>query len=480
MGARCRWPVVLLVVLMLGAAVPCGSAYQQLPPAVGDADLFAAALEQDGFAVQEGKLQMFPIIDLYNMGLAPSCFGNNPSTPYALFFVPPPPGWVAESEDPRDVATLDGKTLINYRLRHDEAIVMIGRTPPACSYFSYRSYLYDRFFPATGERRIVFASLGDTENLMTIRTSGTPDGQAGSPFDQATIIVITADQGIDQRVRAAAQAAGFPISVINTDVIPSSLVNMGLEKDADKFVTILRLAFFQDRQAGQAFMSNIPVRVFRLTPTESMPLDPYKTPALRVRGTGDMSEFDLLGALEDLRQAILARHGSAKATELGTSVWLYEGPDAIQRGINVIGENRDTTYLRSEDFTLPAGPNEFLIVYGVNHAATGKATYANFGVYGAAGLNGVGAVSNYEFAGTAEEYIPGNPAAKYLYVWKVSRSCDGGPSCLTVPWGVKAYGLDLGNPGFIAFRAYLEPATKVGPSWSEIVYDRVIKFSGAD
>ena len=479
MSARCRWPIVLVIV-MFGMAVPCGSAYQQLPTAVGDADLFVTALEQDGFAVQEGKLQMFPIIDLYNMGLAPSCFGNNPSTPYAVFFVPPPPGQAAVSDDPRDAATLDGKTLVNYRLGPDEAIVMVGRTPPACSYFSYRSYVYSQFFPTTGARRIVFASLGDPLNQMTIKTSGTPDGQEGSPFNQTTVIVVTADQGIDQRVRAAAQAAGFPISVINTDVIPSSLVNMGLEENADKFLILLRLAFFQDRQAGAAFMSSIPVKLFRLTPTNTTTLDPYEVPALRVRGTGDTSEFDLLGALEELRQAILAKHGAANATELATSVWLYEGFDAIQRGINVIGENRDTSYLRSEDFTLAADPDEFLIVYGVNHAATGKATYSNFGVFGAAGLNGVGAVSNFDFTGTAEEYIPGNPVAKDLYVWKVSRSCDGGANCLTIPWGVKAYGVDLDKPGFVAFRAYLEPQTKVGPSWSEIVYDRAIKFSGSD
>jgi hypothetical protein len=258
------------------------------------------------------------------------------------------------------------------------------------------------------------------------------------------------------------------------------LVNMGLEENADKFLVLLRLAFFQDRQAGQAFMSSIPVKLFRLTPTNATTLDPYDVPALRVRGTGDTSEFDLLGALEELRQAILAKNGAVNPTELTTSVWLYEGFDAIQRGINVIGENRDTSYLRTEDFTLAADPDEFLIVYGVNHAATGKATYSNFGVFGAAGLNGVGAVSNFDFAGTAEEYIPGNPAAKYLYVWKVSRSCDGGANCLTIPWGVKAYGVDLDKPGFVAFRAYLEPQTKVGPSWSEIVYDRVITFSGSD
>lgn len=44
-------------------------------------------------------------------------------------------------------------------------------------------------------------------------------------------------------------------------------------------------------------------------------------------------------------------------------------------------------------------------------------------------------------------------------------------------YGVKAYGVDLGQQTFVAFRAYLERETKVGPVWHELVFDRVIKFS---
>jgi hypothetical protein len=38
------------------------------------------------------------------------------------------------------------------------------------------------------------------------------------------------------------------------------------------------------------------------------------------------------------------------------------------------------------------------------------------------------------------------------------------------------YGIDLDQPLFIAWRLYLENATKTGPSYSEILYDRAIKF----
>ena len=122
-------------------------------------------------------------------------------------------------------------------------------------------------------------------------------------------------------------------------------------------------------------------------------------------------------------------------------------------------------------------PNEFLIVYGVNHAATGKAVYSNFGVYGSDILNGVGAVASQSLSGTAQDYIPGHPAAKYLYVWKVARRSQGDPRCLGVPWGIRAAGIDLDKECYGGFRAYVEKETKVGPFWSEILYDRTIKFS---
>ena len=133
-------------------------------------------------------------------------------------------------------------------------------------------------------------------------------------------------------------------------------------------------------------------------------------------------------------------------------------------------------FLRNPAITLGNDTNEFIIVYGVNHVATGKATYENFVLYGADVWNGVGMITDLDFNGTAEEYLPDNPNAKYLYVYKIARNCNGDPHCYEVPYGPGGYGIDLDQPLFIAWRIYLEKATKTGPSYSEIVYDRAIKF----
>jgi hypothetical protein len=243
--------------------------------------------------------------------------------------------------------------------------------------------------------------------------------------------------------------------------------------------------------------------IFRVTPNESVKLDPYKVPKQRVRGAGT-TEFDLMDDLEQLRDAILEKYSGLDARELPTSQWFPPGNDGFQKGINVYGPDNDACYLwtatqtlsaqlpwtdeyddfidtyypfvRDSEVTLGDSTNEFLIVYGVNHVATRKATYSNFGVYGAEGWNGVGAITNLDLNGTAQAYLPDNPNAKYLYVYKVARNCNGDPNCFVVPTGPEAYGIGLAQPLLIGWRLYLEKATKTGPSYSEIVYDRAIKF----
>ena len=132
--------------------------------------------------------------------------------------------------------------------------------------------------------------------------------------------------------------------------------------------------------------------------------------------------------------------------------------------------------MRYLQVTLSNGPNDFIIVYGVNHVATGKATNSNIGVFGADIYNGIGAISNLDFNGTADAYLPGNANAKYLYVYKITRHANGDSHSFEVPTGPGAYDIRLDQPLFIQWRSYLKAATKTGPSHSEILYDRTIKF----
>ena len=152
-----------------------------------------------------------------------------------------------------------------------------------------------------------------------INTEGTLNGSAGNPFNQTTVIVTTADRGIDQRIQAAALSAGYPSGIFNTQVLPSAILNMGLENSSDNFIMLIRPALFKDKQAGDNYLNNTPATVFRITPNESTKLDPYNYPELKVRGTGK-TEFDLMDDLEQLRNAILNKYNDLNATELPTSM----------------------------------------------------------------------------------------------------------------------------------------------------------------
>jgi hypothetical protein len=466
---------------------------------IGDVGAFRQALEMDGFTVQTGELGYYDFGKLFDAGVLPSAYGSNPATKYLSYFVPPAPGYKVGGVVAEISKTLGKSATLApfWNLGPDEAVVFVGRTPPECRYFSYDHYLMSRTYG--NETRWIFANLGDPVNNLVINTEGTPNGAAGNPFNQTTVIVATADRGINQRIRAAALSAGYSGDTFNTQVFPSSMLNMGSENNSDTFAIYIRPSLFKDEQAGNDYINNTPATVFRITPNEPSKLDPYNYPELRVRGTGK-TEFDLTDDLEDLRNAILQEYEGSNATELPTSQAVPVGIDAIQRGIDAIGPDNDACYLwtgnqtansptppfyntslyydflRNPPIMLGNDSNEFIIVYGVNHVPTGKATYSNFVVNGADGWNGVGAVHDADFNGTAEKYLPDNPNAKYLYAYKIARHCGGDSHCYELPYGVGSRGIDLDQPLFIFWRAYLEKATKTGPTYSEIVYDRAIKF----
>ncbi len=447
---------------------------------------FRALLGKDGFNVEEWE-DAFGNVDIAYLvckGLMPIGYGNNADAPYMVLRM--------EMEAPPPIGKI--KVPRPFQLRPDEAIVFIGRTPPPVAYFSYRSYLLDHVYEnALQEKEVkrVFTSLGDTLNNHTIKKIGL------DPFRRDVLIVMTADKGTDARVRAAARSAGIPSGLINTDIIPSSVVKMGIDKepihpyeppkDFDTFVFIHRIFINEGSQDEyDQYLSNPGARVFHLTQDpQTVKLDPLPMSTVLKRGTGS-TEVDLAPSLENLRQAILKSFPGYTATELTTSIWLNEWIDGIQRKENLLGENRDTSYLRSEAFTLKDSSDDFLIIYGINHEAWGKATYSNFSVYHDEKKLGIVGKHSRDLTGSAYDYLSKDPNAPYydpnapyLYAQKVARACSD-PNCLEIKLPQRVLPcnkVDLNQDLFVAFRAYVEPPTKVGPFWFELLYDRAIKFT---
>jgi hypothetical protein len=471
-----------VTILLAMLAVSC-TASQNTTGVTGDMNSFRSSLGNSGFTLKLAPFVHVDLVKLYEAGKLANAAGNNADAPYRGVFGAVPDN--IEIKDMNQLSNAQGQVenwlyttpgmIQGWQLNPDEAVVLVTKTPPECAYFSYCGFIFYKYYDKDQERKWVWTSYNDPLNNLTIKTSGTPNGAKGNPFNQDTIIIITADRATDQRIRSAAMSAGYPESIINTYVIPSSMVKMGIGPEYDTVVFGQRMALFTDEEAGEKYVNAVSAAI-RVIPNSKGELDPFPAPDLRVRGTGK-TEVDLQPALDELRQAILAKYSNLSANELQTSVWLPESYEAVQTETYVAGESRDTVYLRTDTLTLGDNPNEFAIAYGVNHAATGKATYANCNFYGEAGWNGVVGIYSTEFQGSAEEYLPGNPLAKYLYVCKFTRSCDSEKNCVEVPTGPNAHGVGLDEPAFIGFRAYMEPATKVGPAYTELLFDRVIKFS---
>jgi len=129
---------------------------------IGDVDAFKQALEKDGFTVQQGGTGFFDLIKLLDTGVLPSAYGNNPSTKYLTYFVPPAPGHQVDEMASKIAKTLGITMKLGpyWNLGPDEAVIFVGRTPPECRYFSYDLQLLSRAYG--NETRWIFGNLADT------------------------------------------------------------------------------------------------------------------------------------------------------------------------------------------------------------------------------------------------------------------------------------------------------------------------------
>lgn len=222
-------------------------------------------------------------------------------------------------------------------------MVYIFRTPPKVKYFSCITYLMRKWSSTAGAQKQIYGSLGNAINIESIYTAGTPYGALGDVFDQLTIVITTADSNIDAKVRQAARDAGYSEGIINTFVLPSQAVSMGVGETNDELSFLLRMALFDDPSQKDPYFASLQnAGVFRVTHFASMSLDPFPVPALRVHGVGS-NELSYMNDMEALKASIISRHPGHDFQMLDSKRWLENGFEGIQREIDVLGENRDTT-----------------------------------------------------------------------------------------------------------------------------------------
>ncbi len=449
-------PLVFALALGGGACASSGPGDDAAPPGAYDRRALVDALKGDlaaeGLVVDEGSFGIFHVEDCADL---PSCFGNNPASPYGLAFVPPAPG---EALVDLGAPFVKAGARAVWRMREDEAVVTILRTPPAARYLGVRSYVFSR----AGET--LFASLGDTLNELVLDTEG-----SATAFDAEAAVITTADRALDARLRALLAAHGVG-GIANSDVVPPSVARLGLGAEADALTLLLRVALFDDGAAGDAWLAAPPALVLRVRPAAERPIDAFPAPALRTRGTGttEAGQADALAALE---QAARAAFADGLVDAVGVAPLDLRGWACLSGGTQCLGDNADALYTASLPIVL--GSADRLVVLGVDHTRAGKATYTSLAAYDTTRQLGVGGTSDRDFGGSAAVYLAGDARADGLFAVSFARDCQGEAHCFTV--GTAFPGVALDAPVSIAERAYLEPSTRTGPLGAELLRPRVLR-----
>jgi len=502
--------ILLTVLLCIGAACAEDSLVHDSSP-----DRIRALLEEDGFYVQDGTLYEFDTLRLASEGKLLTCFGNNAGSAYLILNLPPAPdqdaakgneerGWDGERASVYDDPAVENAPAnpffnpagIHFKLRQDEAVIVVTKLPGACKYWSFiayqmfaaqqegKDYSNQKGFFGIGNEEsglyhTIFGSIGEPVNMLNARHSG------DSPFGTTAVIVLCANRMTREHIMAALNGAGYPESMINFMEIPSGIYRMGLEKGKDTFSLFGRISQPEDREAYDAYMAALPetAAVFRVTPKNEIPAEAFEAKPLTPRGSGihEAAQVDdCTKNLDIIRKAVIEKYADEyDYEELTTEISIIDGLTAYSNDVNANGDVHDAAYLITPDFTLRSD-EDFVVVYGVNHAKTGKAHYFNAVLHARPLFNGICTVFDSMVNETAEAFLPENTGgAEGFYVYKMART-EMDVNTAVIPYSTgneqgKFYGVDNENPVFVLFRLYLDE-TGVGASYYELVNDRVIVF----
>jgi len=426
------------------------------PPAAA----VAKSLEHNGYLVNQGSINLTSAINICNAGYSINCQGNNAGFPYLVMNTPPSPAF----------DTLNNMTIV-FNLQSDEAILLIGKTPPKCKYFSYRSYLAGRVYtmPDVTLKKI-YASLGDTKNLYSMNKSV----PASAMFERNFALICAADSNIAAKTKQLIlQNTSIPESDIYFDIIPGDIFKFGNAPKDDWGSFLHRASVFENESAGQAYINNPTLEVLRITPSSPVTPSFFHTPKLTSRNSG-IDEYFLNEDFEYLEKTLFNEYDSSYSVSLlHPSVWLVEGYEAIQEEKDVLGEVRDALYMRTEAFNF--NKDDIVVAYGVNHTKTGKAVYTDVSCYRDSLFAGFGGIEDSRYAKTARKYFSDTTTADYFFTYKFARSpLPGDTNVFVVPQDTahNMMGINYGDKSFLGFRAYIDTLTHVGPSPEELIYDR--------
>lgn len=407
------------------------------------------------------------------------CYGNNPTSPY---------GFPSFARKP------DGSPAFSFQMNPSEAVVVVFRTPPTMRYFSFAQYLVKR----PGDAYAVFASLSDSLNLLKIGTTGS-QSPGTNVFNQYSAVVWTADKATYESTRSLLLASGLPDWAINFLPLPPQIdpagapipIRLGYGKDGSLVNLLMRTALPTIDSEFEAYRQEKPFFVVRVRPPREQAQLPAPVIGYASDTSGSAEPQALRQALDRLVLDIRSRYKglSYKVGDLSVAFTTVTGWDCIAKNIGCAADNHDALYSFDSNSAKSAvirfrNGRDLMIVAGVDHRKTGKATYFSHSVYDTKKFAGIVSVTDpmltsrsaLYHAGVTDRSDPRYAAYSALYAYAISYDCTGISYCLTIPAPTDAnpVGLAPGSPFFVMGRKYLEPSTRVRPALSEVTPHRTL------
>jgi hypothetical protein len=348
----------------------------------------------------------------------------------------------------------------DFRLRADEALVWTGTAPPPSAYVGFLAQISTRSAD-DGTRYRIQGALGPPLRL--------PQELAG----ERVTVILTPDRGVDDELRQLLAAADFPLDHVFSVPFSTPLAELGLQPEADSFVASMRVLEAEDSSALERWWSEGEAEVLRFTPQgPEQALSPYPYQPIAARGTG-LDESELEDALEELGQGLFESFfGWLPAAGEVSTVWR----DPVACLGNLDCDDGWPTRLRSESELLVLDAGAVLLVFGINHTRTGKATASHLSVIGARSDAGTATFDHHQMVGTARPWLGDSPHADDLYAVVFARDCSALPGlpCVEVPEVCPGPAPEAEM--YLQFDDWLEPETGSAPHESELTLPRAIKL----
>lgn len=369
-------------------------------------------LEEAGYQVQIGIAHSTNPIELFSYGIFPSYYSVTDQFSYLSISVP-------KHKTQNSINTYPW----SFKLNPDEAILIVGKTPDNCRYYSYRSYLSYRYSSHKKSRNKIFTSLGDALNTFSIKTLNSE-----TPYDHDFITITTANANIFNNLKYIASCSGYCRKDIYEDFLSFNKLKLGLNREADEFTFLITLELFEDHEQELQYVSSPPLTILRITPKTSEVPSSFCIPDVKVNSSkiydntnctlnNTSLNYKLYSILEDLENAIIKKYGKYKYNKLSTNLYnntSIETENHISNTTAVCIQRKTNFILNNDD--------DYIIAYGVLHNKINDSLYSEINLYLGNIENCVKTVNLNTLSETASEYLPNHPLSKYLYVLKITKN----------------------------------------------------------